>query len=175
MTEYSAKNTYLRPMDRTDLEKVLAWRNHPNVRRYMYTQHEITMDEHRSWFERTTTNSHKHLLIFELNARPSGYISFSEIACFGVADWGFYMSPDAPRGSGRLLGRAALEFGFIQLELHKICGQAIQHNERSIRFHETLGFKEEGVLRDQHFDGIKYHHIICFGLLQSEWRQSHSG
>lgn len=32
----------VRPMVATDLERVLGWRNHPEVRRHMYTQHAIT-------------------------------------------------------------------------------------------------------------------------------------
>ena len=31
---------------------VLAWRNHPAVRGFMLTQHEISLDEHRQWFAR---------------------------------------------------------------------------------------------------------------------------
>jgi RimJ/RimL family protein N-acetyltransferase len=40
----------IRKMEHDDLERVLAWRNHPEIRRYMYTQHEITWDEHLRWF-----------------------------------------------------------------------------------------------------------------------------
>jgi UDP-4-amino-4,6-dideoxy-N-acetyl-beta-L-altrosamine N-acetyltransferase len=53
--------------------------------------------------------------------------------------------------------------------LHKLCGQALAFNERSIRFHQNLGFRREGVLRQQHFDGEQYHDVVCFGLLASEW------
>lgn len=170
MNESSAHDSVVRPMLHTDLELVLAWRNHPDVRRHMYTQHEITLDEHLSWFERASNNSRKHPLIFESHGKPTGFVNFSELECGGVADWGFYASPDAPRGSGRLLGRMALEYGFTKFKLHKVCGQALGHNERSIRFHQTLGFQQEGVLRDQHFDGTQYHHVFCFGLLRNEWR-----
>jgi len=159
----------IRPMDHTDLELVLAWRNHPEVRRYMYTQHEITLAEHLLWFERTFQNPKKHLLIFEANHQPQGFVSFSEVGDGGVADWGFYAAPDASKGSGRQLGRAALCHAFTQLRLHKICGQALAFNERSIQFHQSLGFQQEGCLRDHHFDGVRYHHVNCFGLLRSEW------
>ena len=80
------------------------------------------------------------------------------------------LAPDAPKGSGRQLGRAALNHAFRQLKFHKVCGQALAYNQRSIQFHQSLGFEQEGILRDQHFDGERYHHVICFGLLSHEWQ-----
>ena len=93
-----------------------------------------------------------------------------EIAAGGIADWGFYAAPDAPKGTGRKLGASALTYAFARLELHKVCGQALDFNERSIHFHLRLGFQQEGVLREQHFDGEQYHGIVCFGLLATEWQ-----
>ena len=170
MTEKTAGKSLVRPMVHADLERVLAWRNHSEVRRHMHTQHEITLDEHQRWFERTMQDTRKHLLIFELGNQPLGFVNFSELASGGIAEWGFYAAPDAPQGSGRRLGHTALDHAFTQLKLHKICGQALAYNERSIRLHQSLGFQQEGVLRDQHFDGERYHHVICFGLLSHEWQ-----
>ena len=170
MLESSSLLSQIRPMVHADLELVLTWRNHPDIRRYMYTQHEITLAEHQRWFERTLPDPKKHLLVFETNHQPLGFVNFNETGVGGIADWGFYAAPDAPKGSGRQLGRAALNHAFTQLKLHKICGQALAYNERSIQFHQTLGFQQEGILRDQHFDGERHHHVICFGLLGHEWQ-----
>lgn len=159
----------LRAMREDDLERVLSWRNHPEVRRYMYSQHEIGLDEHRRWFERAAQDPARHLLVFEKDGLPRGFVNLSLIASGGIADWGFYVAPEAPKGTGRLLGRSALDYAFIEVGLHKVCGQALAYNERSIRFHRSLGFLEEGTLRDQHHDGQRYHDVVCFGLLAAEW------
>lgn len=156
-------------MVHADLELVLAWRNHPDVRRFMYTQHKITLDEHQRWFKRNLSDPTKHLLVFEVNQQPVGFVNFNETES-GIAEWGFYAAPDAPKGSGRQLGRAALKHAFTQLRLHKVCGHALAYNERSIQFHQSLGFQQEGILREQHFDGELHHHVICFGLLCHEWQ-----
>jgi len=157
-------------MTKDDLHRVLGWRNHPDVRRYMYTQHEITMEEHQRWFERAAQDQSKNLLIFEVGATPLGFIQFSQLSDSAIADWGFYVAPDAPKGYGRRLGRVALDYAFGDLRLHKVCGQALAFNERSVRFHRALGFQQEGRLREQHFDGQQYHDVLCFGLLQPEWQ-----
>lgn len=159
----------VRPMKRPDLEMVLRWRNDESVRRYMYTQHEITFEEHASWFARASVAPGRHLLIFEHDGVPLGFISFHQSGEGGIADWGFYIAPEAPKGTGSKLGTTALDYAFSSIKLHKICGQALGFNSGSIRFHEKLGFTREGVLRQQHFDGKTYQDIICFGLMHDEW------
>lgn len=162
----------VRPMLASDLERVLAWRNHPSVRRYMYTQHEITLEEHSRWFERATQDRSRHLLIFEKDTVPLGFINIHQIATGRIADWGFYAAPDAPKGTGLQLGQAALRYSFRDVGFHKLCGQALGYNEKSIRFHLRLGFTQEGILRQQHFDGQHYQDVVCFGLLANEWQKN---
>lgn len=165
----NAEANTVRKLLEADLELVLSWRNHPDVRKYMYTQHEITLEEHTAWFKSASCDDSRHLLIFEQKHIPLGFISIKEINKNGVADWGFYLSPDALKGTGQFLGRTALNYAFHSASLHKVCGQALGFNERSINFHQKLGFKQEGILRQQHFDGKTYHDIVCFGLLATEW------
>ena len=160
----------LRLMTESDLERVLQWRNHMDVRRYMYTTHKIRMEEHRKWFAGASINPAVELLIYEHEGEAQGFVNITRTRCAEVADWGFYLAPHAPKGSGRELGEQALNYAFAQLGIHKVCGQALGFNERSIAFHKRLGFVEEGRLRDQHFDGNQFHDVVCFGLLNCEWQ-----
>lgn len=162
----------LRPMRTADLPQVLEWRNHPDVRQFMYTSHEISREEHAQWFARNSEAPGTWLLIYEVATGPSGFVNISSTRCAQVADWGFYLAPHSAPGTGQSLGEAALTYAFEELKLHKLCGQALGFNQRSIRFHERLGFTREGVLREQHYDGQRYHDVVCFGLLASEWKNA---
>jgi UDP-4-amino-4,6-dideoxy-N-acetyl-beta-L-altrosamine N-acetyltransferase len=162
-------------MTEADLEQVLSWRNHPDVRRYMYTTHEIGLDEHREWFTGASTNPAIDLMIYESEGQGVGFVNITRTRCSEVADWGFYLAPDAPKGAGRSLGYQALAYAFEKLGLHKVCGQALGFNERSITFHKALGFIKEGRLRDQHFDGNEFHDVVCYGLLKNEWQTKMKG
>lgn len=159
----------LRPMTADDLECVLGWRNHDEVRRWMYTQEPISLEDHISWFDRVSRKPGQHLLVFERSHEPAGFVNLNVVAGGRIAEWGFYAAPEAPKGTGRLLGHAALRYAFTDAGASKVCGQVIGDNERSIRFHLNLGFRQEGVLRNQHFDGQTYHDVVCFGLLSTEW------
>lgn len=165
----------VRHMTEKDLEQVLRWRNHPDIRCHMYTRHEIGAAEHRAWFEQGLGNPARHLLIAETSGQPVGFIQFKEVDVGRIVDWGFYAAPDAPKGSGRILATAALKYAFDVLGMHKVCGQAFESNERSLALHRTLGFVEERRLREQHFDGERYQAVVCFGLLATEWRLVNPG
>lgn len=159
----------IRPLAHNDLSLLLAWRNHPSIRRFMFTQHEISMQEHQCWFENASADEARRLMLVENDGHPIGYVQFIRVAVGGVADWGFYTNPESPRGSGMKLAELALAYAFDTLGLHKVCGQAISINLNSIRFHTRIGFTQEGLLRDQQLINSAYHDLLCFGLLANEW------
>lgn len=167
----STANCCVRPMLEFDLEQVLAWRNHADIRRYMYTQHKITLEEHTNWYKRANNNPDHYLLIFEINDKPTGFININKLTHTNIADWGFYIAPDSEKGTGRKLGVTVLNYAFENLKLHKVCGQALAYNIPSVKFHNSLGFIQEGLLRDQHFDGQAYNDVVHFGLLANEWKK----
>tara|TARA_R110001583_G_scaffold185625_1_gene345863 strand:+ start:13616 stop:14101 length:486 start_codon:yes stop_codon:yes gene_type:complete len=156
-------------MQQSDLEHVLIWRNQPEVRRWMYSRHEIAMVEHQAWFTSSNQNPLRHLLIYQDQHHALGFAHIQQkVSCPRVADWGFYLAPDAGKGSGHKLGEAVLDYAFANLELHKLCGEVLAHNTRSLKFHQRLGFQQEGVLRENYLDEQQYRDVILFGLLKSE-------
>lgn len=162
----------VRSMREEDLASVLQWRNHSDVRRFMYTQHEITPDEHRIWYEQALKDRRRHLLIVEDHGKSLGFVQFTEQGN-GVAEWGFYAAPGAPRGSGWKLGSAVLNHAFQRLGFHMVRGEAIAFNDRSIAFHRKLGFRDESVLRNGYFDGERRHDVYRFAMLADEWQKQH--
>lgn len=162
----------IRPVTYEDLPKLLSWRNHPSVRRFMLNQHAISLEEHRNWYAKANKDSTRRLFIVEEAHSPIGYVQFSNVIVGGDALWGFYACPDAPKGSGKKLGITALDHAFKELQLHKVFGQAIDTNEVSIAFHKSLGFKEVDALPNQpRIDDAK-HSLICFRLLAHDWLTS---
>jgi len=163
------RSCVVRPVQAVDVDDILAWRNQAHVRASMFTQHEITPEEHRTWFERSVNNPLRRLLVVEQDGIALGFVNFDGVEAGGVSTWGFYAAVGAPRGSGSVMGAAALSFIFQDTPLHKVCAQVLGGNPASLRMHEKLGFRREGVLRQQHRMGEHYHDVICFGLLRQEW------
>jgi UDP-4-amino-4,6-dideoxy-N-acetyl-beta-L-altrosamine N-acetyltransferase len=156
-----------------DLDMILTWRNTPEVRRHMYSHHEITSDEHRSWFLRMQQDSSARWLLYRDHANdPVGVVYFTEFDPLQqTAYWGFYAKPGAAPGTGTRILNAALEFAFCNLALHKLNAEALVTNTVSINLHKKIGFTQEGVFREQHFDGIQRIDVVRLSLLAAEWQR----
>ncbi|MEW5797256.1 MAG: UDP-4-amino-4,6-dideoxy-N-acetyl-beta-L-altrosamine N-acetyltransferase [Candidatus Zixiibacteriota bacterium] len=161
----------LRPMAETDLDLVLSWRNQERIRRAMYTDHVISLDEHRAWFKRVSEDKSRLHFVFECDCRPVGVVNVVDIDwTHSRCVWGFYIGDEsAPRGAGTAMGYLALEFIFEKLGLHKVVGEALADNEASICYHERLGFARERCLVDHICKGRAFFDVITFGLLNSDW------
>lgn len=157
----------LRAVTAEDLPMLLAWRNHPDVRRFMYNQHEIHHEEHQNWFAKVSQDPSRAALFYIEGNTPLGFCQFTTYQ--KRADWGFYLAPDAPKGTGKRLGKAALDFAFLERQWQKVSGEALGYNKPSIKFHNKLGFTEEGRLREHAEVDGQFYDVICFGLLRSEW------
>ncbi len=64
---------------------------------------------------------------------------------------------------------AIIKYGFDNLKLHKIYGKHISENINSKRIFEKLGFKEEGLLREQVLKKGKYFDKKYWGLLKDDF------
>ncbi len=87
------------------------------------------------------------------------------------ADIGFELAPDHwGRGFATEAAGAIVNYGFQDLELHRISSWCIADNTASARVLEKVGLRPEGRLRDnEHFKG-RWWDTLLFGLLKSEWR-----
>ena len=171
MLNNTTRDGRLRPMITSDLENILKLRNHPKIRQYMLSQHEISIEEHSSWFKSVSNDRNVMLYVFDLDELCIGFVQFKRTNHCGVVDWGFYVAPDAPRGTGKKLGNAALHQAFEIEGFRKVCGQALKCNKPSHQFHKSLGFVQEGILRYDHLRGGKYQELVCFGLLSNKWKE----
>ena len=65
--------------------------------------------------------------------------------------------------------RLTIEFGFEELNFHRIYLTVLEYNEPAIKLYEKLGFKREGVYREFiHRDGKRYD-MYLYGMLRPEW------
>jgi len=71
---------------------------------------------------------------------------------------------------GTEAARLLINYGFQQLNLHRISSTAVAFNERSTKLHKKIGFQEEGCSRQAWFKNGQYHDLVQFGILREEWR-----
>jgi RimJ/RimL family protein N-acetyltransferase len=74
------------------------------------------------------------------------------------------------KGYGTEAGRLLLDYAFGSLGMHRISIGVVGFNKRALRFWKGLGFKKEGIERDDYYCDGKYSDFIMMSLLENEYR-----
>ncbi len=134
----------LKPLTETDLQILLEWRNHDDVRRHMYSSRPIAFADHCRWFENLKRDPLRQAFIYECEGKPSGFVQFERDDAGTVAEWGFHAAPGSPKGTGRRLGTLALDYLFGVIGCDAVRGAVILSNYASLSFHRVFGFEPDG-------------------------------
>jgi RimJ/RimL family protein N-acetyltransferase len=174
------KSVLLRPVKRSDISYFLKWFNDPEVIQYLGMYLPMTeMAEEKFIEELGTTRARTDALfvieVIEGNStKPIGNCGLHGInskdnhATFGIViGEKDYWNKSYGTEAARLL----INYGFQQLNVHRISSSAVAFNERSIRLHKKVGFREEGRLRQRMFKNGQYHDLVQFGILREDWRE----
>lgn len=73
------------------------------------------------------------------------------------------------KGYGRDAIAVLLDWAFRIQNYRRIWLETLGRNERAIRCYRSLGFVEEGRLRQHAYSNGAYDDVICMGLLRDEW------
>ena len=131
----------LRDIADDELELMRAWRNEPAVRANMYTQHEISIEEHLTWWEKTKNRPDQKYLMYEMSGDKRGIAAFTSIDIQNKnTAWAFYASPSAPKGTGSKIEFLMLELAFEQLNMQKLYCEVFAFNTSVIKLHQKFGF-----------------------------------
>ena len=162
----------LRKLEENDLELVLRWRNSERIRINMFNDKVITLDEHIGWFHRIQDNPRIDYQIFLMNQKPVGVVCFTEIDEVNQkCHWGFYLGEtEIPRGTGNIMGFYGLKYIFETRQMRKVSGEVLVFNEKSVRFHERLGFRKEGYFVEHIMRGNQFLDVVSFAHFNKHWQ-----
>ncbi|WP_010097563.1 UDP-4-amino-4,6-dideoxy-N-acetyl-beta-L-altrosamine N-acetyltransferase [Ornithinibacillus scapharcae] len=165
------KDYALRSMKEDDLSLILQWRNSEKIREVMYSNEEISWEEHYNWFQNMKERSDYKVYIFTFKEKPVGIVNFRHINFdHRRCEWGLYIGEEkTPKGTGIVMGVYAIEKAFHEMKMHKICSHVLVNNTASCRYHEKMGFDIEGRLVDHVRRGESYIDVWQLALFQSKW------
>jgi RimJ/RimL family protein N-acetyltransferase len=75
------------------------------------------------------------------------------------------------RGYGREALSLLLDYAFLHRNAHKVWLEVYADNERAIRSYRSVGFVEEGRIRDSDWRDGRYVDELMMGILRDEWEQ----
>jgi len=164
----------LRTVEEEDLEFMVENINDPEVRSALTSHRPINKIEERKFLERISKSDDElHLLIWDVNDRI-GMVSLFDIDHrIGSAEMGLWIIPDFwKKGYGTEASKLMMNYGFRELNLHKIVARTLKTNPASQKIWEKLDFEKEGVSKDAAFIDGEYVDMIRYSILKYEWEKS---
>ncbi|MEW6391369.1 MAG: UDP-4-amino-4,6-dideoxy-N-acetyl-beta-L-altrosamine N-acetyltransferase [Pseudomonadota bacterium] len=163
----------LRPVDANDRERLLAWRNSPQVAAFMYSDHLIGREEHDRWFDGLAANPRRRDWIILLDDRPVGLTSLVDIdLAQGRGTIARYIAEESARGRG--VGGFAefkiADHAFGALGLRKLWSEVLATNRAALASHLSSGFQQEALLRAHVVKQGQPVDVVGLGLLAEDWR-----
>jgi len=139
---------------------ILNWRNHDNVRKWMYNSETILSENHFKFIESLkTSTTNKYFLVME-DEKKIGVIYFTDIDNLKKkAEFGLYANPDI-KGVGKLLMDIICDYAFEKMSYNKLIAEVFDSNKRAIDLYINKNFKP---VQTKIVDKRK---IICMELIK---------
>lgn len=139
------KQIYLRPMEITDTEKIVNWRNQDWVCRNFIYQEPFTVEGHMHWIRTQVETGHViQFIICLTDGRDIGSVYLRDIDREqGTAEYGIFIGEEDALGCGygTAAAQEALVYAFTKLSLNKIYLRFLADNIGAGKSYERAGFR----------------------------------
>lgn len=156
-------------------EIVREMRNHDDVKKWMYSDHIISNEEHARFIEGLKKdNKNIYWLARYKSGGYPGVISLNRVDISNKnAYLGIYTNPcNVKRGAGYVLIECLKVLAFAKADLHTLKLEVIENNKRAVSFYKKAGFCEEGKLRDFVFKDGRWSDVIVMGIINKNVGQT---
>ena len=121
---------------------VLSWRNHPEIKKWMYNSDDISLENHLVYIESLNNYTDKLYFLVKQDNNYIGVIDFTNInKDTKSSEFGLYTNIDL-KGVGKTLLNSICEYGFNHLSMQKLIAEAFAKNEKAINLYKRFNFKE---------------------------------
>jgi len=167
----------LRTIERDDAPFIVENSNDPGMRRYTGHRLPDTIDRIEATFIDDDADGVSLLVctgedpVGLVGLAPRSPTSRTVFGLTGVGELGLWITPGAQgNGYGKSAAQAVITYAFDDLRFHKVSARVFSFNEPSrALFEDALGFREEGVQRDEIYLDGEFHDVHYYGILEAEW------
>jgi len=127
---------------------VLKMRNDASVRRWMYSQREISKKEHYDFIKKLNNSNKIRYFLVKSQGAIVGSINFSNIMPNDSLHFGLFTNPFAEsKGAGRILEAVGNYYAYFMFGIGIVKLEVFSDNTRAINFYKKCGFRFVGVHR----------------------------
>ena len=160
-----------------DKASLREWRNDPAVSKWMYTNHEISEEEHNVWFDAMLADASKVYWKIVADGVAVGAVFLTGVSIQGKScEWGMYLADVNTRGKGVAQAACALSFrhAFNELAVDAVKCEAVAQNENAIGLYESVGYVRTGIHTDAVKRGNEMLSVVTLELTRDSWTMSES-
>lgn len=122
-------------------EMILKWRNHPDIRKWMYNQDEIKFEEHLNFIDSLKLRKDKLYFLVKKEDDFIGVIDFTQLVNKESVHMGIYSNPNI-NGNGKILLNKIIDYSFNNLKVERIFSEGLMENEKAYILYKSFNFKD---------------------------------
>lgn len=163
-------SVYIRLITEADTDLIVRWRNLEHVRNHFIYRETFTRQIHENWLKTKVQTGQVVQFIICLTAtdQPIGSVYLRDInSVHQKAEYGIFIGEEEAlgKGYGTEATKLAVQYGFEQLQLHRIMLRVLADNIAAQKSYEKAGFCKEAYLKeDVKLDGI-YRDVILMAVI----------
>jgi len=119
---------------------VLEWRNHPQTRKWMYTQDEISLENHMNFIESLKTREDKLYFVMKQEDEYLGVIDFYNFEN-NLCEFGLYSNPNTS-SVGKIMMNKIVNYAFDTLNSNLLIAEVFSDNIKAIKLYDRFNFQE---------------------------------
>jgi len=173
------KKIGLRAVEKSDLTLLRDWRNIEAFRRNFREIRELNIQNQENWFNKVSSSSNDFMFLIvrledDLPIGACGLLYVNWI--IRSADFSFYIGYNESyiddEGLAEDAAKVLIEYGFNNLNLHKIWMELYEFDEKKLSFFkQKFNFSLDGILRDNCFEKGRYYNSNILSLLEKEFNR----
>ncbi len=173
----NGKHIYLRPWKAGDTKALVELCNDKTIHNFTGVPYPYTIKHAREFIKKSAEKLKAHsgfsfAVILEETNKPIGCIDLIEVSKrHRRGEIGYWLGRHyRQKGYMKEALQVMLNFCFGRLKLNRVEITCAKENLASKHTIESSGAKSEGLLRKRNFSGNKFHDVMMYGLLKSEFK-----
>lgn len=164
----AGERVQLREIEEEDLEVIVAWRNDPEILKWLFSYLPLCMSKQRTWYKTYVEDDTQQIFAVEVGKKSVGTVGLSHIDYRNQrAELGILMDKNwQKKGIGREALNLLIEFAWNEMNLRKIKALVLKENEAAIKLYKSCGFVEEGVLKEEIYKNGEFKDVIVMALMR---------
>lgn len=161
----------LRPLAAGDLRRCVKWFSDPEILRFLARSAPVTLAEEERWFHDYERRADEQIFAIEIEGRHIGNLGLHKIDhAHRKAEIGIVIGEPTfwAKGIGTEAMRVALRYAFDELGMNKVSLDVLEYNERAIKTYERVGFRREGIHREDVYKDGRFVNVVRMSLLDRE-------